>query len=593
MKENNKIIEEEILDNTPINNYNDLKTASENNIGILDIFGDEVKKFNKFMFLLSSIKDKLEDQSNYGYTNLKLDLQKEEREKDKALYVELQNYYDAFKAIKETSSLLYDESQINDFIEKAKSFEEFLKAGEGKNNYTRMIETVSKKDPLAESKFEAGYKAFEDTFHFGFDFKKVKNAVAKQVENKNEPTQDAAFWIESLRIPVAQKHPNMDNLENLKKLISQIMAARLLSDSIRHDGSTLNKQMTKSAINTKAEELRSNDLYSAFLGKITEDPNLLVKAKKAICHGHGGRLDDMFTKYLAELEPGALKATKVISRFRPTALTRIEALQNYADSQPSGQSLALAEIVILRNAIFAERDHKSSLKVPIPEKYGDYNPNILSLSADENFLKIINDRSVLGKIKTGHGGEMIDNMRIRCSNLGLDNYNVGTTLYEGTIEARMTELTKKALDLIKKIDNFSEPDSNFINTNKPTIVQEQNKLTDAAIDISAEFIALAIYRSRHKSDPKIAKANIPWGEINEIKNSCKNNFEFKGVMGFGGQFNRTKTQLNEMTTLTPGNFIIQINNNLNHQISTVDKAAKQESKEQLANENKKEIKIHN
>ena len=587
MKEYNEIDENEIdakeidtQSSQAIDTYEKLTKEAEADTCAFNIFSKDNKSLTDFLGFLRTIKENLEEKGENNNITLKPEVQEEKKEAAR-LSKELEGYYYALKSFTELALTTNTKDEIDKNLNKVKGFENFLKAGNGKTNYQRMIEVAN--DTNADIKFKTGYSLLEKNLHFGFDFEKIKNAVPKKVVDKNEPKKDAIDWIREFRVPIKKNDREYKSSPNYpREVISQIMAARFLSKAERKDTSTLHAELTKTEIDEKAKELRAEPLFSAFLDEITKDKKKIAKAEESITSGHGGVLDDMFKKYLANLEAGGLNMPESLERYRPTAISRIEALQKKADQAVAAKkspALEIAEILVLRNAIKAERDNKASLKVPIPVDYSKQKNLIQALAADENFNNIIKRKVVRDYISTGHGGKMIDNIRLQYNQMENKGLLIDSIINEGTIGGRLEKLRLDAKELCDEITPHVEPDNdiNLIVTNdkideknkskkKELTIAEKNKYTDKTIDIISEYLALSIYKASIKKND-VLEQNVPWGKVNDIKNSCLQSLSFKNSIGFGGYIDKAKEALTEMQNSSPSELTISYSNHLNGHVS--------------------------
>ncbi len=302
MKEYNEIDENEIdakeidtQSSLAIDTYEKLTKEAEEDTCAFNIFSKDNKIYTNFLGFLRTIKENLEEKGENNNITLKPEVQEEKKEAAR-LSKELEDYYYALKSFTELSLTTNTKDVIDKNLNKVKGFENFLKAGNGKTNYQRMIEVANYTN--AEIKFKTGYSLLEKNLHFGFDFEKIKNAVPKKVVDKNEPKKDAIDWIREFRVPIKKNDREYKSSPNYpREVISQIMAARFLSKAERKDTSTLHAELTKTEIDEKAKELQAEPLFSAFLDEITKDKKKeLTMAEK---NKYTDKTVDIISEYLA------------------------------------------------------------------------------------------------------------------------------------------------------------------------------------------------------------------------------------------------------------------------------------------------------
>ena len=133
-------------------------------------------------------------------------------------------------------------------------------------------------------------------------------------------TMTAAQWVEDRRRMINAEGFDGGNTKFMEKMCSEIMAARLLSDSVRGKKSTLQKQITGEALLGTAKRLRHDAAFRDFMGRIANDPKQQEKALRAATAGHGGELDDMFRSFVKNLPAGELTTgDPFLGRYMPTA----------------------------------------------------------------------------------------------------------------------------------------------------------------------------------------------------------------------------------------------------------------------------------
>jgi hypothetical protein len=575
--------------NVPITTYEQLTALAQDKSCAFNIESPDRKNYTSFLNFLSNVKYNLEEMAEGNNITLKPEVQ-EEKKAAEELANQLGAYYTSLKALNELGYTFNDKQAIDAHLDKIKGFESFLKQGKGKTNYQRIIEASNQATP--EKTFAIGYNILENNLHYGFKIDNVTKAVAKQEIKIDEPEISALDRIESVRVPVeSNKSAYKNGSKDPRDIIVKIMAARYVAESERNDSTKLSKTMTDTKLNEAVKMLNDNQLFTDWLDKVLEDSKLRDKAVDAVCTGHGGKLDDMFKMHLANSKTAQLDIPAELDRYRPSALMRIEVLQKRADNivkKGYSPSKELAEIIVLRNAIRAERNAKSSLKTQIPKDYAKYKDDIEHLAGDENFNNIIKRNSVRDYITTGHGGKMIENIRLqyKLTDNNLKTLSVTDIIDEGTIGGRLSMLKRKADELNKTVSAIADAERE--GTDNHTTKQKSD-LSDEAIDLVAEYLALSIHRASIK-DANVDEMNIPWEKVNEIKRSCMQSHDFKFAMGMGGFLEKTTEKLTELTEInsTPSSFTISFREKLQGHISDsalnkVANIAKQSGKQKTNN----------
>ena len=289
---------------------------------------------------------------------------------------------------------------------------------------------------------------------------KIEDALnEQQPQNQQEPqpqapeeAQSASRWIKKIRRDeLFTTDPETGNKKLSIRALSRILAVRLLADSVRHDKARLlEKQLTDQQIRAGITELTKCEEFRGFISKLEGSDALKREAISVVGKGHGGGLDDMFGRYLAETaKPGELLCSDAARRWAPTAIQRIEAMQkllredgaNPQKMQTAEKRRCLAEIIAAREMVDARRGgpilgaHENLYK-----KLSDPEKHLARVRDVEACLTMMNPEKVaalLEKATDGHGGAMLEDYKKL-----------------NTVKAHLKEIqeTKAARDEARRID---------------------------------------------------------------------------------------------------------------------------------------------
>ena len=135
-------------------------------------------------------------------------------------------------------------------------------------------------------------------------------------------------------------------------------------------------------------------------------------------YGHGGKLEEKFKNYILHLEAGQLHNDKILDRFMPRVIDRIDVLKGYARKKGSAanQSAEIIETIALRTMIGAKRNQPETLIYKIPTS-GYSLPNLVdSLAYSDAGYSIGNNENVKKDMLEGHGGQMMVNLWTKAQN---------------------------------------------------------------------------------------------------------------------------------------------------------------------------------
>ena len=257
----------------------------------------------------------------------------------------------------------------------------------------------------------------------------VPGPASDHVEEQILPPQNtarsemhsASWWIKKLRSPenLYKRNPETRTKELDITKLACIMAARDLANSVRGEKANLvNKNLSPGQIRARAAELANQPDFNNFILKIRSDPELQRKAISAVGEGHGGGLDDLFSEYLARKAPGELPVSPELKRWAPSALQRIEGLQEQLRQGNLDEFQAkkrVAEIIAARKLVGARRagflqhaDQRLNQKLTDPAKL---NAKAGDLETCLNMLTSDQIQDLARQAKEGHGGAMLESFK--------------------------------------------------------------------------------------------------------------------------------------------------------------------------------------
>lgn len=257
----------------------------------------------------------------------------------------------------------------------------------------------------------------------------VPGPASDHVEEQILPPQNAprsemhsaSWWIKKLRSPenLYKRNPETRTKELDVTKLACIMAARDLANSVRGEKANLvNKNLRPGQIRARAAELANQPDFNNFILKIRSDPELQRKAISAVGEGHGGGLDDLFSEYLARKAPGELPVSPELKRWAPSALQRIEGLQEQLRQGNLDEFQAkkrVAEIIAARKLVGARRagflqhaDQRLNQKLTDPAKL---NAKAGDLETCLNMLTSDQIQDLARQAKEGHGGAMLESFK--------------------------------------------------------------------------------------------------------------------------------------------------------------------------------------
>ena len=337
---------------------------------------------------------------------------------------------------------------------------DLLSAGKNRSVYED-FRSYLRKHPgkgLNEKTLDSVMKGLNDQLELGLNFDTLKrpgdpvveeaaqgqeNPLDFEIRQDPEPgAHSASWWIkhcyQSNGKLYGEGPKNYSSLE--ADTLLKIMAVRSLANSVRKDKSQLlTTQLSADQIAEKARQIKQDTLsegLGAFLAKVRTDRKLGKEVISAVTTGHGGGLEDLFSRHLAQTaEPGAPVCTSKMTRWMPTAKQRIEALQEMLRSgnlKEHQRRMALAEIIAARELTEARRggafsgaDERLNRKLSpdaLVNRARQVNECLGLLSPEKQEL-------LLEKAVNGHGGAMLEDYK---------KWN--------TVKAHLTELRNRAAE---------------------------------------------------------------------------------------------------------------------------------------------------
>lgn len=272
-----------------------------------------------------------------------------------------------------------------------------------------------------------------------------------------DATFSAAEWIEAHKRSIKQNGQKYWKPQGSIFCIARIMAARQLSNSTRGKVSTLNKKLTARQIDEQALKLMANDNFYSFVEQLTKDESKLTSMLTKR-YTHGGKLDDMFTKYMCSLPAGEMRNDPILERWMPTVKDRIEVLQKQAGSaikknDDETVQKAAVEIMLLRSMAQVRRGGEG-LKVKVPvsdEKIGKMNLSLGTRvdAADYATQEQLKKADVAKYVRVGHGGKMAEMFLNASQKKTVVRTNADVARNNANVVRSNTNVVKTNADVVK------------------------------------------------------------------------------------------------------------------------------------------------
>ncbi len=492
------------------------------------------------------------------------DADREAYEQNKALVDKVKQYAESMTILNgDIGNQAYSTLSRQSAMDNLQDLQTTLEEGAPVTNLKWIVKQANKEQPnksadKIEDTISKGLKALDNTLHYGFDASKAqeikkeykeayekKQKEQKLLEAKKSNKHTAANWLEGYKADMEYNKKGLSKTYDPypASYFATIMAVREIADVKRNQPSKLIRDVqSQYQIEQKRDEFLKSPAMKGFFDKLASDPKFLAKAEKEAAKGHCGGVDTLMHDYLTNLPAGQLSNDPALKRFMPTVKERIEALQTQAKASlkkhetPYAQA---AEIVILRNMVKAERKFKDSLDLPIPlneksldERIIDENTAgkkepaknelaaaVQKLANRKSFQSLVQEEKVSSALKSGHGGQMVTEMRNHVSNHagreGFDEANA--SLQENTFDGRLKQIKTEAAKLKSALDALekSRKKGKLIDGDDYSAVFRQSR------EIIAENIALNQYLEKNQ---KIVGAdNIPWRKIHKLRDEIIRN----------------------------------------------------------------------
>ncbi len=260
----------------------------------------------------------------------------------------------------------------------------------------------NKKTEKKDNIFEVEDSSSEDSSVYDSDDNDLTN------EALLDKSDTALNWIDGFKEDAKEKG------EDYRLIAARIFAARILVDSVPGSKSSLKKQVNGIEIDRVAKQLMDNVTFSEFVNGMKKSELKEYIGK----YGHGGKLEEKFKNYILHLEAGQLHNDKILDRFMPRVIDRIDVLKGYARKKGSAanQSAEIIETIALRTMIGAKRNQPETLIYKIPTS-GYFLPNLVdSLASSDAGYSIGNNENVKKDMLEGHGGQMMVNLWTKAQN---------------------------------------------------------------------------------------------------------------------------------------------------------------------------------
>lgn len=223
-----------------------------------------------------------------------------------------------------------------------------------------------------------------------------------------DKSDTALNWIDGFKEDAKEKG------EDYRLIAARIFAARILVDSVPGSKSSLKKQVNGIEIDRVAKQLMDNVTFSEFVNGMKKRELKEYIGK----YGHGGKLEEKFKNYILHLEAGQLHNDKILDRFMPRVIDRIDVLKGYARKKgpAANQSAEIIETIALRTMIGAKRNQPETLIYKIPTSGYSLPKLVDSLASSDAGYSIGNNENVKKDMLEGHGGQMMVNLWTKAQN---------------------------------------------------------------------------------------------------------------------------------------------------------------------------------
>ena len=460
-------------------------------------------------------------------TNLEEKIEKDNKKDpvDQEIFEKFSKFYQATKTLTDAPNKVpLDTISINEALQTFAEMSSYLKEynNDGKTNYMNFKQIAEKMDPkkVPLNNFSYGINMMDKVLCTGFDM----DGIGRQRPYRMS-TYTADKWIENYQKYYSDE--KVKNADNRATYFASVMAARMLSDSVRGDQSTLKENIRNFEIEKHAAEIANTEEFKSFMKYLNENPKKMAEAEKAISRdkGHGGAFEDMFKEYLTNLPAGELGTSRILDRYMPRTIDRIDALKKQAEKLMKEGKTAekqAAEILLLRDYAHAMRNTKETLYKKIPTGR-DLKEEVKNL-ADEQYIKemVAKDPETKTRLLKGHGGllrehlanpKVIDAFVSKRENDGIAYTNtiLQANYYPNRVEDNMTR-AYELKETLQAALNTKNQDSRKIDA-----------LCNEAKNLIAEEIVLYL---RNKQLGEDNEKQINWKNVDKAKNDLLENKDF-------------------------------------------------------------------
>lgn len=341
----------------------------------------------------------------------------------------------------------------------------------------------NKKTEKKDNIFEVEDSSSEDSSLYDSDDNDLAN------EALLDKSDTALNWIDGFKEDAKEKG------NDYRLIAARIFAARILVDSVPGSKSSLKKQVNGIEIDRVAKQLMDNVTFSKFVNGMKKSELKEYIGK----YGHGGKLEEKFKNYILHLEAGQLHNDKILDRFMPRVIDRIDVLKGYARKKGSAanQSAEIIETIALRTMIGAKRDQPETLIYKIPTSGYSLPKLVDSLASSDAGYSIGNNENVKKDMLEGHGGQMMVNLWNKAKNLtGSYEHELMESIVEPAKPGKQYErLQTRARGIVQQITKECRVPKDKRDTLK------LRTLGLEAREILAEAIAIHNYMSVDKNYP--------------------------------------------------------------------------------------------
>ena len=215
--------------------------------------------------------------------------------------------------------------------------------------------------------------------------------------------------------------------EALEELCFDIMATRRSFNAKRNDKDGLSKASVDAEKKHELKQaLKKNPVLDTYLKSMS-----YADLRKLAESGHGGAMEESFTKYLTNCDKMPENAPK---EYMPTARARVEALQKKMDTtsfqhrtSPGDQRAVYIEMLATRSAVNSRRGDKTSLDVAVDpvvlqQEMEKFRREPLATALGLATVMGLKQEAACDAARRGHGGALEDILRRELRGMAVDSY---------------------------------------------------------------------------------------------------------------------------------------------------------------------------